>query len=960
MAMMTRLATTVASRYYPVPDLLDAFFMDGRTSGRREARSADVTTDKEDKAFLFAVFSHAPAQGWDPSGDPAYEASMNDFFQDLKSGRKSLDDEIGSFINMAVSVTGRMRLQSEHNRNPFFSGIIIKDAEAFAVTMGNGLAFLYRDDVLYPLTSTDIPIEPINFRGQKVNSFTNFCATKTATALCSNIAQLKMDDCLIICSQSVYDALGQRELLRLMDEAYDQSDAAGTIITAAAAKAPGVPLQVMISFVESVTAPQKGGGLFGRGKKKKQQPVVVGDDYYGAEAAGETPVNEHVYSIDDDQGVPPDFIPASGTDASPSPAVDIPQTDSVVSSGVPQTGNVIPSVEVPQTSPVTPNIEVPQTSVTPPSAEIPQAGDISAGANSNFATSQVSQSDSKPVPSSELPKTENVPASGIVSDPKGDTIPEQKAADQKAQIEDDEITTPSPVLKSPVEKVGLLSVETPGSTVTSSPIAEVNTPDINNSGITFIADQEDPVSLAENQEAKAPAASTSEIPPKEESQNRTEQNPAAPEIKQNIETIQSNPPASGSGLEDKDFGSGFSFVKEEIDEDDDDVSIEQNKTFREEQAASFQQFGKTTEDGFFIPFETDEQQTPIASATEDIPDMPLYDAPTSPPTYPDGSYEPAGFDMTGAYARGTYRQNEEDEDADVRIYGSSDLYQEFEKGSGGSGGYQDYTDSYSPYERPPLRNQRQNDPYAQDQQRYDDPRGDDQTDYFREQSGQGEYGDYEQPQQPQYQQQRNAPPPRHRNDNGDQERRYDFDDSDPAFKRNRIIMLALISACVIVFVVLIINVLNRSKEPATDTETTPVAANSQMTNQTNLPDGTQAQDAQVQAGTDQGTDPAGTQTTSSNADQTPDGMNPAVETGVGGLQVEGIYTFSENLGYMTWWDLFHYVYEIDLSTSEQENGYVRKLCEFSGIQVNNGINPKTFVGMEVKLPPKAIFDNVQE
>ena len=277
MAKLTRLATTVTARYYPAPDITDAFFLDGRLSGKREARAADITVDKEDKGFFLSVFSHSVAPGRDPSAEPAYAAPLNKLFNEIKSGRRALDDQIGDLVNTAVSVTGRLKLQADNSRAPFFSGIIVKDSEAFAITMGKGLAFLYRDDTLFPLTATDIRIDPVNTQRQKVENFYNYCAAKTATALCSNIAQLKMDDCLLLCNREVYEALGQQELLRILNDAEDQCDAAGAAITEAAAKLPGVPLQLMISFVESVTAQEKS-GLFGFGKKNRQMSYNESED----------------------------------------------------------------------------------------------------------------------------------------------------------------------------------------------------------------------------------------------------------------------------------------------------------------------------------------------------------------------------------------------------------------------------------------------------------------------------------------------------------------------------------------------------------------------------------------------------------------------------------------------------------------------------------------------------------
>jgi hypothetical protein len=277
MAKLTRLASTVTARYFPASDLTDAFYLDGRLSGKREGRAADITVDKEDRGFFFSVFSHSTVPGRDPAAEQVFEAPLRKLFNEIKTGRKALDDEIGDLVNTAVAVTGRMKLQADNARTPFFAGALVKDSEAFAITMGKGLAFLYRDDTLFPLTATDLQIDPVNTQRQKVDNFYNYCAAKTATALCSNIAQLKMDDCLILCNREIYEALGQQEILRILYDAEDQCDAAGTVITEASAKLPGVPLQFMISFVESVSAQEKP-GLFGLGRKNRQNSYNDTDD----------------------------------------------------------------------------------------------------------------------------------------------------------------------------------------------------------------------------------------------------------------------------------------------------------------------------------------------------------------------------------------------------------------------------------------------------------------------------------------------------------------------------------------------------------------------------------------------------------------------------------------------------------------------------------------------------------
>ena len=273
MATLTRLASTLTAKYYPSPSLTDAFYMDGRLCGKREIRQADITTDKDERGFLFSIFTHPAIKGVEPGTLPPYEPQLRDLCNNVKFGYKDIDSLIEKFMTCAVDITGMMKLSDGESRTPYFSGVIVKDAEAFAVTIGNGLAFLYRDDTLFPLTDAGIPMEPIDAYGNRVGDFQYYCSSKTANALWSNFFTVAPDDCIILCNKSIYDALGQREILRILTDAEDQCDAAGTVITQASARMPNTPMQFSISFVENVTTDEKK-GLFGFRKKNKEEDMT--------------------------------------------------------------------------------------------------------------------------------------------------------------------------------------------------------------------------------------------------------------------------------------------------------------------------------------------------------------------------------------------------------------------------------------------------------------------------------------------------------------------------------------------------------------------------------------------------------------------------------------------------------------------------------------------------------------
>ena len=277
MAKITRIATTVTARYFPGQGASDAFFLDGRLTGKRESRAADITLDREERGSFFSVFAHQASAGKDSQSDIAeLRPVLDKILNDVKRTSKNIDAEINELADCGVSVAGRMTLQHAGVRQPYFSGVVIKDQEIAAITIGRGCAYLFRNDVLYPLTDDDFEMEEIDAFGRPVDGMDMYCAGVAGTVRYSNIAQLQMDDCLIVCNREVMDALGQREVLRILYEAEDQCDAAGMIITEAAAKSPGSSLQFMIGFVESATVadkPARGFGI-GRGRSVASQPTV--------------------------------------------------------------------------------------------------------------------------------------------------------------------------------------------------------------------------------------------------------------------------------------------------------------------------------------------------------------------------------------------------------------------------------------------------------------------------------------------------------------------------------------------------------------------------------------------------------------------------------------------------------------------------------------------------------------
>jgi LysM repeat protein len=282
-AAITRIATTVTARYYPTSGATDGFFLDGRLSGRREHRAADITLDREERGFFYAIYAHLAGTAQEDTSSGQVRKSLDKIMNEVKQPGHNIDAEINELAECAVSVVGRIALKHDGMRQPYFAGILVRDSEMAAVTMGSGCAYLYRGDVLYPLTTDDYPLEAIDFAGKPVTGLDVYCAGVAGTVRYSNIAQLQLDDCLIVCNREVMEALGQREVLRMLYEAEDQADAAGMVMTSAAAKLPGTPMQFMIGFIENITSADRTGRS---GMTRGSADTAAGAAAAGAAGAG--------------------------------------------------------------------------------------------------------------------------------------------------------------------------------------------------------------------------------------------------------------------------------------------------------------------------------------------------------------------------------------------------------------------------------------------------------------------------------------------------------------------------------------------------------------------------------------------------------------------------------------------------------------------------------------------------
>ncbi len=1085
MAKQTRLATTLTARYFPTAELTDAFYMDGRVTSKTVARSADLTNDKEDRGFFFSIFSHQTNPDYDPNTLPPYEPVLRRLGTELKSGRRSLDDQIGEMVNTATSITGRMKIQQDNSRAPFFAGVIVKDAEAFAITIGKGLAFLYRDDTLYPMTATDIRIDAINTQRQKVDNFFNFCATKTAPALCSNIAQLKLDDCIILCNREVYEALGQQELLRILYDAEDQSDAASVVMTEAAAKLPGVPLQFMISFVEDITSSDRGGFFgFGRKKKKNQEPE---EDYDVAPAIPlespkkeEKPLPKDALLFEDDEEPSPTIPPKAPESKPIAPAQPkVPQT-TVSDKTERRRINTFAAQVAAQVGSVATGAEAEGTSAAEGAASAAAgAGSAVAGGVKNGADA-VKEAIETPIPEPPLVfgdikdlveegtagTSEPKPVTPVAPKPIAPIAPiapapsvsDKPATPSLSSLVDDGATKVVPIVD-PTSAPSLPSFgdtgivpSVPAAAQTSpfvqpkapaaQPIKEVNEVSAPKKEEPFVAvkNSENPffkaAIKAQNEgnigESKAEPENVSFEIGGSESTVKAEDSavPAAPKdeaplfigddpfggiiASDKTEPVEAEQPKVEGASEIPTASGAVAETDESVPlvfEADNEVSVPMDNEsendpkkfdetplfFGDAEPANEEEYDAQSEypsdyepassipapaqpepvvsDDFVIPFASNDIPQAAQSSANDIPEMPIYEAPTyTPPTYPTNSDTPIGYEDTGVYARGSYTVDEDDFLAGANTGTPVSPYvAEGTPSFGDTDGIVDSVPEQEPVAGDPYGAAAEYVQPAPSVENYDtassytafNEPGAEQPTYYDEQASAApapveEQYDFDNPPPavadlfdfaptgssassaaassvPEYMQQNsvtpdsvpgvpkrnpsteyrrpggrpNVQPPRRRVEEVDD----GFDDGEEEETNYLPFILAAISViCLIVIIILIAHSCNDSKKTETSATTLPSESIEQTTEST-------------------------TEATTTPVETTAAPANAPI----------GVYTFSDKSGCRTWWDLFYHVYGVKIDNEADK--YVQMILEYNNL--DSSFKPKA--GEKVNLPPATML-----
>ena len=278
MAKLTRLATTVTSHEVKHDSLINIFYLDGRSNRFPQTNDLDITLDRTALGFYLNISS---TRKKDANRDNLLEkrVSQDQITEAIKTNA-DIDSVVNDMAENAIKLTGKFNLDTQKRESrPYYSGVIIKESELAAVTLGEAVAFLYRDETLYPLTENDFKFKAENFHGEVVDNYDIYAAGRAGSIKYSNIAQLRVDDCIVLATNNVVKSLGQKNLLKILDEAYDQQEAAELIHEYMTLKHPNEPFQFMMSFVEDIFVTSKkyrGDGFVSRDTQSTQ---IFTDEY---------------------------------------------------------------------------------------------------------------------------------------------------------------------------------------------------------------------------------------------------------------------------------------------------------------------------------------------------------------------------------------------------------------------------------------------------------------------------------------------------------------------------------------------------------------------------------------------------------------------------------------------------------------------------------------------------------
>ena len=246
MSNYTRIAATLGMQSGDNNVYHQNYFLNGRRS-YQPGRSGyvEITADRAGFGAVYALYQTL--------NDPS-DREPSDRMEDLRvqmdtPGRHRIDNSINELAEAATIASGS---SDDLENRSWFSGVIIRNSELVAVSRGPAVAYLYRGDALIPLTADELEWPAKDVFGNVIKDYTIYQAGQSGQVRYSNITTLRRDDCIILAPHDAMSTLGQRELLRLLEEAEDQEQAVQLMLDRMKGNSEASSSSVMMLFVEHI------------------------------------------------------------------------------------------------------------------------------------------------------------------------------------------------------------------------------------------------------------------------------------------------------------------------------------------------------------------------------------------------------------------------------------------------------------------------------------------------------------------------------------------------------------------------------------------------------------------------------------------------------------------------------------------------------------------------------------
>ncbi len=289
MSKTTRISAAIASQLSPTAGFVESYYMDGRVVNLRN-RFTELVIDREQSSSCYALY-----------GTRIYQQNFARTIELANDLMRRLSILIGAAVNEKVDEYSPDLFQTaweltsldapaptDSGEQPWFSGFIVLNGGISALTMGDGVALLYRDDILYPLTKSNFRIQPYDYHNNTVDNIDYYTFDGHRIAKHSQTFLLKPNDRVILGRGRVFSQIGQKDLLKIAHEAFDESEVINDYLGILDNRAPDIPVQIAVANIMPMAVPQRswrGITLGGLGRANQDMIRAVAEATAGAEEA---------------------------------------------------------------------------------------------------------------------------------------------------------------------------------------------------------------------------------------------------------------------------------------------------------------------------------------------------------------------------------------------------------------------------------------------------------------------------------------------------------------------------------------------------------------------------------------------------------------------------------------------------------------------------------------------------